>query len=206
MNLRVVVVGVLTVIAVGVLYVFTFGPLGNRLAGRRANPASLKPSPVTQPPADTTSPFMNRYRNRDARENYYSVLLPADWSVTSGKNPGSYIIDFPQGRGWVELHDVPDNTTLELFILSQEEPKLRSSIAGYERREYRRDTIGGSPAYHLSYLSLAPLSDDTVQTERVYITGQDQAGLITFTTRKELFDSVKKRLALITNSFAWENP
>ena len=152
MNLRVIVVGVLTVIAIAVLYLFTFGPLGGRLAGRKANPASLKPSPVTQPAADTASPVMNRYRNRDAKENYYSVMLPADWSVAAGKNPGSYGLTFPQGQGTVELHDVPDNTTLELFILSQEEPKLKSSIAGYERREYRKDTIGGSPAYHLTYL------------------------------------------------------
>lgn len=204
MNWRVVIVGVLTVIAIAVLYLFTFGPLGGRLAGRKANPASLKPSPVAQPQADTASPVMNRYRNRDAKENYYSVMLPADWSVTAGKNPGSYNLTFPQGQGSVELHDVPDNTTLELFILSQEEPKLRSSIAGYERREYRKDTIGGSPAYHLTYLSLS--SGDTLQSERTYITGQDQAGLITFTTRKSLYDSVKKRLALMTSSFAWENP
>lgn len=204
MNWRVIVVGVLTVIAIAVLYLFTFGPLGGRLAGRKANPASLKPSPVAQPKADTVSPVMNRYRNRDAKENYYSVMLPADWSVSAGKNPGSYSLTFPQGQGSVELHDVPDNTTLELFILSQEEPKLRSSIAGYERREYRKDTIAGSPAYHLTYRSLS--SGDTLQSERTYITGQDQAGLITFTTRKALYDLVKKRLALITNSFAWENP
>jgi hypothetical protein len=204
MNWRVIVVGVLTVIAIVVLYLFTFGPFGVRLTGRRANPASLKPSPATQPVADTTSPVMSRYRNRDAKENYYSVMLPADWSVAAGKNPGSYSLTFPQGQGSVELHDVPDNTTLELFILSQEEPKLRSSIAGYERTEYRRDTIGGSPAYDLTYLSLS--GADTLQTERVYITGQDQAGLITFTARKALYDSVKKRLALITSSFIWENP
>jgi len=204
MNWRVIVVGVLTAVAIAVLYLFTFGPLGARLAGRKANPASLKPSPVAQPAADTASPVMNRYRNRDAKENYYSVMLPADWSVTAGKNPGSYSLTFPQGLGSVELHDVPDNTTLELFILSQEEPKLRNSVPGYERREYRKDTIGGSPAYHLTYLSLS--SGDTLRSERVYITGQDQAGLITFTVRKALSDSVKRRLALITSSFAWENP
>jgi hypothetical protein len=204
MNWRVVIVGVLTVIAIAVLYLFTFGPLGGRLAGRKANPASLRASPVTPPQADTTSPVMSLYRNRDAKENYYSVMFPADWSVSAGKNPGSYSLTFPQGQGSVELHDVPDNTTLELFILSQEEPKLRSSIAGYERREYRKDTIGCSPAYHLTYLSLS--SGDTFESERTYVTGQDQAGLITFTTRKTLYDSAKKRLALITSSFTWENP
>jgi hypothetical protein len=141
---------------------------------------------------------LRSYSNRDVRENRYSLSIPASWQLTAGTTPGSYALRFDGGSGIVELRDVPDNTTLELFILSQEEPKLKRSTPGYERTGYRQLTIHGASAYELRYRGQA------LEVVRTYITGADNAAMLTFTSPGAPSAAALASIDAVCQSFNWE--
>jgi hypothetical protein len=145
----------------------------------------------------------NAYHNKDLKENYYTIQIPQDWQVQAGKNQGSYAVSFTNGNGVFELMDVPDNSTLELFVLSQDEPKLRTSLAGYNRTDYKKISVNGNEAYELIYTS--KINGETLQTDRIYISGQDHAELITLTAKQQDFQNLQPLFTSIVNSFQWEN-
>jgi hypothetical protein len=98
--------------------------------------------------------------------------------------------------------DVADNTTLELFVLSQDEPKLKTSVAGYKRVNYQKIQVNGSDSYQLTYTSTQ--NGATYQTIRTYITGADKAGVITLTADAAQSATFSPMFAAIVSSFHWE--
>jgi hypothetical protein len=198
MNKKVMTVIILAVIALGIVYLYSFGPLANRGQAVQPNPESLKPT-VGQVPTSGTS----EYHNRDLKENYYRIRFPQTWQVKSGSVLGSYFFSFSTGMGSVELADVPENTTLELFVLSQEEPRLKKEVPGYERKIYQKLAIGGSDSYELTYTST--LNGQQYENVRIYITGQDRAGVITMTVPEKEFTSFSQAVDAVIASFNWEN-
>jgi hypothetical protein len=198
MNKKVVTVIILAVIALGIVYLYSFGPLANQRQAIRPNPESLKPTTgqgVTQ--------GMSEYHNRDLKENYYRIGFPQTWQVKAGTALGSYLFSFNTGTGSAELVDVPENTTLELFVLSHEEPRLKREIPGYERKSYQKLTIGGSDSYELKYAST--LNGEQYENVRIYITGQDRAVVITMTVPQKEFTSFGQAVDAVITSFKWEN-
>jgi hypothetical protein len=99
--------------------------------------------------------------------------------------------------------DVPDNTTLELYVLSQEEPRLRRTATAYERVDYQRLEAGGSDAYRLTYRS--KVGPDSRQTVRTYIAGPDMAAVVTFTAKQSDSALEQPAFASVLRSFRWEN-
>ena len=146
---------------------------------------------------------MNAFRNRDVRENYYTFSAPSDWQVKSGTAPGSYSFTFSGGSGSIEQIDVPDNSTLELFILSRQEPTLKRTIPGYTRTDYKKLTVNGSEAYTLVYDSAE--NGGQFKNSRTYIAGPDQAIVITFHTSPEAMTSMQSFFTQLIDSFKWEN-
>jgi len=116
--------------------------------------------------------------------------------------PGEYSFTFSGGTAKVETMDVPDNSTLELYILSQDEPKLKSSLSGYKRVNYQKLSVNGSDAYQLTYTST--INGASYQTIRTYITGADKAGVITLTASTNQSASIAPVFNSIINSFHWE--
>lgn len=204
MNKPVITVLVLTVAAVALLALYSFGPLAQYRGGARLNPSSLEPVPSTGATAAAADTASVAFHNRDARENYYTVSFPTSWHVGAGKAPGSYSVSPDKGTLTVELMDVPDNTTLELYILSQEEPRLKESAEAYERVGYEQLQIGGSSAYQLVYRS--KVGQEIAQTSRTYISGPDMAAVMTFTANQSDFSSVQPDVVSVQKSFHWENP
>ncbi len=218
MNAKVITVFVLTLIALAILSLVSFGPWSGARHAGRMNPASLTPigtqtaaapsttaqpaatQPTTTPPAtiDAAPVTVRSYSNRDVRENRYSLSIPASWQLTAGSTPGSYALHFDGGSGTVELRDVPDNSTLELFILSQEEPRLKRSITGYERTGYRQLTIHGTSAYELRYRGQA------LEVVRTYITGADNAAMLTFASPSTPSAAALAAFDAVCQSFHWE--
>jgi hypothetical protein len=203
MNKKVILTAILTVIALIVLTLFSFGPLAGKRARGKQNPESLQPQATEPVLTSNQKTQFSSYHNKDMKENFYSIKIPQDWQVSAGKSPGSYALGFKQGSGQVLLMDVPDNSTLELYILSQEEPRLKKVISGYQRIDYKKTSIQGNEAYQLTFQS------DTVtmkQTLATYIAGTDQAGVIFLTANKQdTFDQLLTVFSAIVNSFAWEN-
>ena len=195
MNKKVLTIIIAAFWALVVLYLYSFGPLAGRRHTARPKAESLKPAAgVVQ---GTTA-----YHNRDARENYYGITVPKAWQVKAGDKPGSYAFSFGAGTGTVELMDVPDNSTLELYILSQGEPRLKATTPGYARSDYRKETIGGVEAFRLAYLSGTNGTES--KNTREYFTGQDMAGVMTFTT-PGADSSFRTAIDSVIAGFKWEN-
>jgi hypothetical protein len=203
MNKKVIVVMVLTLVALVVLTLFSFGPLSNLRKSSSINPASLQPSTTNTITLIKENITLDLYTNQDVKENYYGIDLPKDWQVKAGGKAGSYSITFPQGSGSVQLQDVADNTTLELFVLSQAEPLLKKTVSGYIKKEYLKTTIGNNEAHEIVYDSNE--NGKAMRTIKTYIVGSDNAGMITFSADSSSFETLRPLFMQIINSFNWQN-
>jgi hypothetical protein len=202
MNQRVAIIFILTLVAIGCLTYYTFGPSSNSHVGSRGNPESLKPSQTTVA-SQNSEPF-EFYHNRDITENFYGMEIPQSWQIQSStSNAGEYDFNFDNGSAKVELMDVPDNSALELFVLSQEEPRLRTQLSDYKRIDYEKLNISGNEAYQLVFLS----NEGGIRFEsiRTYISGPDRAAVITFSLPQARAASLKNKFDLVMRSFSWEN-
>ena len=199
MNKKVILIAILTLVALGRLIFYTYGPTPH-LVGGTVNPASLKPT-LTQGNSGGSTSAINTYHNRDVAENFYTIQLPQSWQLGANQ-PGGYAFTFSGGTAKVETMDVPDNSTLELYVLSQDEPKLKNSLAGYKRVNYQKVSIDGRDAYQLIYTST--VNGTSYQTVRTYITGADKAAVITLTSDANQAASVTPVFNAIINSFRWE--
>jgi hypothetical protein len=198
MNAKVIIVFVLTLIAIGVLSLFSFGPLSSTRKKSHQNPASLKSTTIVQTNTNIALGPLKKYVNSDVKENHYSLSIPATWQVTASDTPGSYVMHFSGGSASAVLQDVPDNTTLELFVLSQDEPKLKQSVPSYARTNYQQLTIHGAAAYQLWYRG------EGLVAFRTYITGADQAALLSFTSPSAPSADIQAAFTSVIQSFQWE--
>ncbi|TRZ50190.1 hypothetical protein D4Q80_00690 [bacterium] len=198
MNKKVLTVIILAIVALVILYLYSFGPLANRRHAVRLNPTSLKPNT-----GHGVAHGIKEYHNKDSKENYYRIAFPQTWQVKAGTATGSYRFSFNTGIGSVELVDVPDNSTLELFILSREEPRLKKNVPGYERKSYKKITISGCGAYSLKYTSI--FKGYKYENIRTYISGQDMAGVVTITMPEKESASFAETINAVITSFKWEN-
>lgn len=195
MNKKVIAVAIAAVAALVLLYLYSFGSLAKQRHAARPRPESLKP-------AASAVLGTVAFHNRDARENYFGITVPKAWQTKAGDKPGSYSFSFGAGTGAVELMDVPDNSTLELYVRSQEEPRLKAAVPGYVRVDYRKQTVGGVEAFRLAYRSL--IGGTEHGNVREYITGQDMTGVMTFTVPRA--DSLSwPAIYSVIAGFRWEN-
>ena len=201
MNNKVAIIFILTVVAIGYLTYYSFGPSSSKHLGPSVNPESLKP---TQAAGDQNNKTLEVYHNRDIAENYYAISIPVSWKIQQSElQAGKYEFNFDGGAARVELMDVPDNSTLELFVLSQDEPSLKKSLEGYKRIDYQKLNISGNDAYQLAYLS--NINGTIFESIRTYVTGSDQAAVITFSFPETEAESLKTIFSSVVNSFSWEN-
>lgn len=202
MNKKVAIIFILTLAALGYLTYYSFGPSSTTNIGPQVNPESLKPTQTTA--VSQNNETLNVYHNKDIAENFYTISIPQSWQNSSSTpRAGEYDFIFSDGAARVELMDVPDNSTLELFVLSQEEPQLKNLLTGYKRIDYRKLNISGNDAYQLTYLS--DVNGTKFESIRTYIAGSDQAAVITFSLPETMAASKKNTFSLVINSFSWEN-
>ena len=200
MNNKVIFIVILTIIALGSLTFYTFGPGSTGHIIPTVNPSSLKPSPVASSTSSNNA-TVNAYHNRDFTENFYTIQFPRSWQIGANQ-AGSYAFTFVSGNAKVETMDVPDNSTLELFVLSQDEPKLKSSLAEYKRVGYQKMQVNGNDAYQLTYTNTQ--NNTTYQTVRTYIAGPDKAGVITLSSDVNQSATLDPIFTSITKNFNWE--
>jgi hypothetical protein len=200
MNKKILIVMVVAVVALVAVWAYSLGPLaGKRTA--KVNPASLR-STSQQANVGRTNVAFGVYHNRDLAENHYTIKFPESWSMQPANRPGSYHFTFDGGSASAELIDVPDNSTLELFVLSQEEPRLKKSVTGYSRIEYQKAAVNGNEAYRLTYGGTVQGGD--YETIRTYVAGQDQAAVVTLSARRDRLPDQQPVFGLILDSFRWE--
>lgn len=201
MNKKVIAIFALAILALIALWAYSFGPLSGAVA-IKANPASLQSTPQQGVVAQQNIAFWV-YHNKDMAENFYTIKFPQTWQLQPASPAGSYHFTFDNGSASAELQDVADNTTLELFVLSQAEPGLKKSGSGYQRVSYQKISVNGNDAYQLICRSTANGVD--YETVKTYITGQDHAAVVTLTAKQSDFAGMQPLFASILNSFQWEN-
>ena len=200
MNKKVIAISILTIIALAILWLYSFGPLaGTRVA--KTSPVSLEAT-SQQAVINGQNTALNIYHNKDLAENFYIIKFPQSWQLQTGSPAGSYHFTFDKGNGSAELQDVSDNTTLELFVLSQDEPNLKKTLSNYSRLDYQKLSVNNNDAYQLTYQSTK--NNKTYKTIKTYITGQDHASVIALSTSQENFTGLQPLFLSILNSFQWE--
>ncbi|MBU6427239.1 hypothetical protein KGQ27_03335 [Patescibacteria group bacterium] len=222
MNKKIIAIFGLTIVALAAVYLYSFGPLAGLRTALSINPASAKPiitsgaaggtvstaSASTSAAAATSSPFGNaalvqEFRNRDMAQNHYRISIPADWHAGSIA-PGKYAVSYSGGSGTIGLIDIPDNSTPELFILSQEEPALKK-LPGYARVSYGSAKVNGNLSYKLVYkIYKTSAGGQSLEHERVYVTGQDHAALIDLSASETDWQRAAKVFDAVVGSFHWD--
>jgi hypothetical protein len=203
MNKKVVSVFILAILAIGFLYFYSFYSVGRKGISNQTNPISLKPAKTEQIKIKDAPLVFNTYHNKDFKENFFTVQLPQNWKVSAGTTSGSYIFQFKTTSGTIALMDVPDNSSLELYVLSQEEPKLKKSLPSYKKIDYLKVMINKNETCQLIYTT-----DNvglTNQHLRSYVSGTDEACVITLSSAQKDFEKNKTLFDSILNSFKWEN-
>ncbi len=201
MNKKIIFIIILTITALVLVYLYSFGPLAKMRLNYSINQQSAKPTAEKLNLNNQQVPF-NTYHNKDTKENYYSIKTPDDWQIGQPSVPGSYNFIASNIIARTETMDVSDNTTLELYVLSQEEPRLKKETSGYKKMDYQKVSINSSQAYQLIYQMTENGKSNTIV--KTYITGADKAGVITVTVPQDQFITEQQIFTVFINSFQWE--
>jgi hypothetical protein len=149
----------------------------------------------------TVNNGLNVFENRDKRENYYSIEFPAEATVVHGDKAGSYVAKIKDGVFVSRLQDIPDDTNVQLYILTHDEPQLRLSLKDYGQVSFQQLTVGQHRAWNLVYTWKNGTSD--MESARTYVEGPDEAMVIEFTAPTQAFVKSEPLMTAVRESFRW---
>jgi len=183
-------------------YTFWSSPLPK--AGTKVEPVAStiyanNSSSVRQNSANSVP--MNVYDNRDMPENYYSIQFPTNFKVVHGDKQGKIVARLHQGIVSAELMDIPDNSNLQQYIMTQVEPSLASSLQGYNRINFSQLTVAGNNALDITYTWKNSTSE--MESKKTFIEGPDHAMVITSSWPRNEFNQSNPLTNSIVDSFQW---
>jgi len=150
--------------------------------------------------AQSSSMVMNIFANKDLPENYYSISFPQTAIVTHGKNPGSFVANFQNVISSVNLQDIPDDTNVNLYMLTVAKPNLKM-LPDYKELSSNQIKIDNNRAYDIKYTWSN--SSERVESLKTFIEGKDQAAVVTFSSPLQDFNKINSTLDSVLNSFKW---
>lgn len=194
------------IIAAGVVIIvafslYTFGSQSTApRPGTKENPVNSGAAGSGGPASATVSTFVNR----ENPGNFYSIQFPSKAGVEHGNTSGSYIAKLPQGVFSVQLVDIPDTSNVQLILLTQIQPALKSSLQDFNRVGYNQFTIGGHRAWGLTYT----WKNGTIGMESIkaVVEGSDHSAAITFSGPRQGFgDQITNSTVIrpVVGSFHW---
>jgi hypothetical protein len=119
------------------------------------------------------------YENREKPENFYSIQFPTNVTVIHGIKPGSLVAESPQGVFSVDLVDIPDDSNVELYLLTNVKPSVESSLQNFSQIKFSSTSIGNNSAWELVYTWKNATTG--MGSFKTFIEGQDEATAITYT-------------------------
>lgn len=176
---------------------YEFAPLYHQISFRY-NPVSLVVDNASDP--QSSSMVMNIYANKDLPENYYSMSFPHSATVTHGKNPGSLVTKFHNVTSSIDLQDIPDDTNVNLYMLTVAKPNLKI-LSDYKELSSNQIKIDNNRAYDIKYTWSN--SSEKIESLKTFIEGKDQAAVVTFSGPVRDFDNNNSTLGSVLNSFKW---
>lgn len=147
---------------------------------------------------------MATYENREKPENFYSIQFPTDMNVIHGNQPGNLIAESPQRAFSVDLVDIPDDSNVELYLLTRVKPSLESSLQNFTELKFSSTTVGANRAWELAYTWKN--STSMMGSIKTFVEGQDEATAITYTGNYQQLNDKNVNLTLIQpvlQSFHW---
>jgi hypothetical protein len=149
-----------------------------------------------------TNNMLSLFENRDKRENYYSIEFPAPATVVHGDKAGSYVAKIKDGVvASSRLQDIPDDTNVQLYILTHDEPQLRLALKDYGQLSFNQLTVGQHRAWNLVYTWKNGTSD--IESSRTYVEGPDEAMVIEFNAPAQVFTKNEPLMTAVRDSFNW---
>jgi len=176
---------------------FQLAPLYHQISFRY-NPVSLIVDNTSDP--QSSSMIMNIFANKDLPENYYSVSFPQTAIVTHGKNPGSLVTKFHNVTSSIDLQDIPDDTNVNLYMLTVAKPNLKM-LPDYKELSSNQIKIDNNRAYDIKYTWIN--SSEKLESLKTFVEGKDQAAVVTFSGPVRDFDNNNSTLGSVLNSFKW---
>ncbi|WP_157928178.1 hypothetical protein [Candidatus Nitrosotalea okcheonensis] len=197
----------LALIGVAALVAFTFYTFWSSSlpkAGTKVEPAAStiyvnNNSSVKQNSANSVA--MNIFDNKDMPENYYTIQFPTNFKVVHGDKQGKLIARLQQGTVSAELMDVPDNSNLQQYVITQIEPSLTSSLQGYSRINFGHLTVTGNNALDITYTWKNSTSE--MESTKTFVEGQDHTMVITSSWPRNEFKQNNPLTNSIIDSFQW---
>jgi hypothetical protein len=198
-RILIIVAGVVIIVAFSL---YTFGSNSTEpKPGTKANPVNSVAQVGSAGPASSTA---STFVNRENPGNFYSIQFPTKASVEHGNGSGSYIAKLPQGVFSVQLVDIPDTSDVQLILLTQIQPALKSSLQDFNRVGYNQFTVGGHRAWDLTYTwKNATIGMESIKS---IVEGSDHAAAITFSGARQMFGDQNTNSTVIrpvVESFHW---
>ncbi len=177
-----------------IIILFTFYSFGSFLSSSSLSPKiGTKVEPTTnssdlQTGVDSSNKTNNTplqmilYKNLEKPENYYLMKFPSYANVIHGNKSGSYIANLSRGNISVDLTDIPDTSSPELFFLSSIKPGLESSMKNFHQVGLNQSTINGNRAWDITY-DWKNTSKE-MESIKTLIEGTDEAAVITYSELK----------------------
>ena len=147
---------------------------------------------------------MATYESREKPENFYSIQFPAYMNVKHGKQPGSLIAKSQQAFFSADLVDIPDDSNVELYLLTKVKPSLESSLRNFTEMRFSSTAVGADRAWQLAYTWKN--STSLMESIKTFVEGQDEAMAITYTGNHRQLVDKNVNLTLIQpvlQSFHW---
>ena len=119
-------------------------------------------------------------KTKTCQKTIIRLIFLVNYVVKHGDKPGSLISDVTNATFTVNLQDIPDDSTLILYVLTNIEPSINASHSNYQRTYFEKFDINNNKALELSY-SYENLTKP-IKSIKTFIEGQDQAAVITFTS------------------------
>ena len=119
------------------------------------------------------------YENREKPENFYSIHFPTHMNVIHGDKPGSLVAESPQGVFSVDLVDIPDDSNVELYLLTNVKPSLESALQNFTQIKFSSASVGDNRAWELAYTWKNATT--VMRSLKTFVEGQDEATAITYT-------------------------
>jgi hypothetical protein len=137
----------------------------------------------SNPSSSSLSVPMSLFENREKIENFYSIQFPSSSTVLHGNESGSYVAKFSKGNFSVGLIDIPDNSNVQLYVLTQVKPSLKSSIKDFNLGGIKQLTLNGHRAWEIIYTWKNMTRN--MESIKTFVEGMDNAATITFSWPKQ---------------------
>jgi len=126
---------------------------------------------------------MSLFDNREKMENFYSIQFPSNSTVLHGYESGSYLAKLSKGIFSVDLVDIPDNSNVQIYVLTQVKPFLKSSLKDFNLIGIKQLILGGQRAWELAYTWKNMTRN--MESIKAFVEGNDNAATITFSWPKQ---------------------